>query len=265
MIKKTITSVVDLETGEKATRDYYFNLTKGEALELELMEQLQEVGSSKDPRAIVPVFKKIINYAYGIKGVDGTWDKDPVRTRGFMASDAYSELFLGLLDEGEQGVIDFITQALSFSIKELQENAAKEGVEADETAEAVEAEAPKRAVPQDRLKSARQIAEEAAGNQSIAIDTADGPGQIQSGESEAFAEFQAWKRAKAERAARMAEAAASGPEVDTEDLTSAPSEQVVVDWGTAAQLTSPNVQILGHGTVNGAVVPQALRRDARKI
>lgn len=119
MLKKTITST-DLFTNTTTTADYYFNLTKAEAVEINLIEDLEDVSKSTDPKAIIPVFKNIINYSYGIKTRDGKFTKDKDLTTGFLASDAYSELFLELLQDGEQGIVNFINAILGFNVDELR-------------------------------------------------------------------------------------------------------------------------------------------------
>ena len=120
MLKKTITST-DLFTNTTTTADYYFNLTKAEAVEINLIEDLEDVSKSTDPKAIIPVFKNIIHYSYGIKTRDGKFTKDKDLTTGFLASDAYSELFLELLQDGEQGVVNFINGVLGFNVDELRQ------------------------------------------------------------------------------------------------------------------------------------------------
>jgi hypothetical protein len=154
MIKKTITfkKVVFDGNGDATTvtrtEDFYFNLNQAEALEINLMEDLERLAESTNPRAIIPVFKRIIHYAYGVRLPSGKFTKEPEETTDFLASDAYSELFLELLGEGEQGVADFINKVIDFKVDKLKE-----------TTDNLPAEAPSNVrQPQDYQKSAREIA-----------------------------------------------------------------------------------------------------------
>ncbi len=169
MLKKNITykairfDADDNPTKVEVSKDHFFNLTKAEALEINLMEDLENVGSSTDPKAIIPVFKRIIHYSYGIKLPSGEFTKDPALTTGFLASDAYSELFLGLLQDGEEGVLTFIRAVTDFSMEEL-----KGDVETLEPTETL----PERKAPQDYKPSAREIAEKAKKEAEVASDPA---------------------------------------------------------------------------------------------
>ena len=131
MLKKNIT-FTDLDSNVTRTEDFYFNLTKAEAIELNLIEDLESVSKSVDPKAIIPVFKRIIRYSYGVRTREGKFTKEidgESVANGFLASDAYSELFLGLLQDGEQGVVNFINGVLGFNVEELRNVEAQTGVQ----------------------------------------------------------------------------------------------------------------------------------------
>lgn len=238
MIKKTITSIVNFETGEKSTEEYRFNLTKGEALELDLMEQLESVGKSKDPKAIVPVFKKIIFYAYGVMLPSGKFTKDEEKTAGFLASDAYSELFLGLLKEGEDGVNDFIKATLSFDVGDLQK------IEVGEAS---------RPAPQDYKKSAREIAEEAKKENEV-VNAAEEK-KVPALTAESDPEYQAWKRAKEERKQREA--------VEEQQVGSLPSEDLTEIARQPIQVNHNSDPSIAQNAFESQAVAQPLRRDLR--
>ena len=195
MLTRTITSV-DVFTSEEITAEYYFNLTEAEALELELMEQLQKVGASKDPRAIVPVFKKIVHYADGVVLPSGKFTKDAAETTDFLASDAYSKLFMELIEGGEKAMSDFIDQILSFDIEDIKKRRS-------------DAPAATRPAPQDYKPSAREIAEKRREDNEVA----NGEKTVVSGTPSTFTaplsasddeEFQAFKAFQAQNAARVA-------------------------------------------------------------
>lgn len=107
MLKKEITWK-DPETGEEYTRAFYFNLSKGEIIEMELREnlqggmrkQLQDIIDSNDGRRIMDVFKDIIARSYGVKGEDGfSFIKTPELQAGFLGSEPYSVLFTELITD----------------------------------------------------------------------------------------------------------------------------------------------------------------------
>lgn len=131
MLKKNIT-FTDLDSNVTRTETFHFNLTKAEAIELNLIEDLESVSKSVDPKAIIPVFKRIVRYSYGIRSREGKFMKEvdgESVANGFLASDAYSELFLDLLKDGEQGVVTFINGVLGFDVNDLRTHEAQTGTQ----------------------------------------------------------------------------------------------------------------------------------------
>lgn len=154
MIIKTIKAKNSF-TGEPEERTLYFNLTKAEALEINLMEDLEAVGKSDNPRKIIPVFKRILKAAYGVKLPNNKFTKDEEETSDFLASDHYSELLLDLLNEpeAEKSVAEFIKSILDFDVNDINKNA------------------PTRPKPQDYKPSAREIAaQEAVKKEDIVVE-----------------------------------------------------------------------------------------------
>lgn len=131
MLKKNIT-FTDLDSNVTRTETFHFNLTKAEAIELNLIEDLESVSKSVDPKAIIPVFKRIVRYSYGVRSREGKFMKEidgESVANGFLASDAYSELFLDLLKDGEQGVVNFINGVLGFDVNDLRTVEAETGTQ----------------------------------------------------------------------------------------------------------------------------------------
>ena len=101
MLKKTITCK-DFN-GVERTEDFYFNLTKAEAMELEmgttggLSEKISKVVAANDSPTIIAIFKDLILRAYGEKSPDGKrfMKNDEIRT-AFSETEAYSDLFMEL-------------------------------------------------------------------------------------------------------------------------------------------------------------------------
>lgn len=104
MLKKTIT-YTDFN-GNQRTEDFYFNLSKAELAEWELRENLQgglsglveRVSGSNDGRLIMDTFRDLIKKTYGVKSEDGrSFRKSDELSEGFLGSEAYSELFMGMI------------------------------------------------------------------------------------------------------------------------------------------------------------------------
>lgn len=101
MIKKTITYTN--YNDEEVTEDFYFNLTKAECLEMEMVaqgglaEQLEGIVKSKDKKKIIETFKEVVLKAYGVKSQDGRrFIKTPELAAEFAQTEAYSDLFMEL-------------------------------------------------------------------------------------------------------------------------------------------------------------------------
>lgn len=116
MLTKAIT-YTDYD-GESRTENFYFNLTKAELAELNLTTDgglqnlLQRIIDSKNVPEIIKWFKKIILMAYGEKSPDGRrFIKNEKLTEEFVQTEAYSELFIELLND-EKAAADFVNGLL---------------------------------------------------------------------------------------------------------------------------------------------------------
>lgn len=103
MLKKTIT-FIDYD-GNKRTEDHYFNLSKAEVIEMELGESgglsktLEKIVAEQDNVKLMKYFKSIILKSYGEKTADGRrFIKSPELSEAFTQTEAYSELFMELMD-----------------------------------------------------------------------------------------------------------------------------------------------------------------------
>ena len=105
MLKKTVT-YVDYN-GVERTEDFYFNLSKAEVAEMELLveggfsKMFAEIVKSKDNVRIMELFKQMVLKAYGEKSADGKrFVKSKELSEAFSQTEAYSEIFMELaLDE----------------------------------------------------------------------------------------------------------------------------------------------------------------------
>lgn len=101
MRKETIT-YTDYN-GRTRTEDFYFNISKAEAFEMEcsvdggLSEKMQRLVAAQSLKDIVPIFKSIVLKAYGIKSDDGKrFIKSKEISESFEHTEAYSILFMRL-------------------------------------------------------------------------------------------------------------------------------------------------------------------------
>jgi len=106
MIKKTITCKD--YNGEVRTETFYFNLSKAEILEMELlteggMEQLiNKIIETKDTPSLIKIFKTLICKSYGEKSPDGRrFIKSEELTNEFTQTEFYSTLFMELATDSE--------------------------------------------------------------------------------------------------------------------------------------------------------------------
>ena len=133
MLKKTITSI-NSDTGKTETKDYYFNLTKAELAELEYsipggFKTIQEgiTNQLNEGRVIIgallDAYKIMIAKAVGTRTADGKFIKPEWYRDAFLASDAYSELILELMNADK---VDEISEFFNKVVVGLPENVKEE-------------------------------------------------------------------------------------------------------------------------------------------
>lgn len=108
MLKKTIT-FKDLD-GNDVTEDFYFNLNKAEIAELQLSykggydEHLKRVIKTDDGGLIISTFKDLVMRSVGRRSEDGRrFIKNQEIADEFFQSEAYSQMFLGLVTDASEG------------------------------------------------------------------------------------------------------------------------------------------------------------------
>lgn len=112
MIKKTIK--YEGFDGTEHEEDFYFHITKAEALEMEtsesggLSKQLTHIIETSDNTKIMESFKDIILRSYGVKSPDGKqFIKSKEVVDAFKYSQAFSELYIELATD-ENAAVGFI-------------------------------------------------------------------------------------------------------------------------------------------------------------
>lgn len=112
MIRKKI-KYTDFD-GNEVEENFYFNLTKAELMELEISEpggmraRIERMGESQDPVEVLGLFRKIVQVSIGDKRPDGKFVKSADFADAFLSSDAYSELFLKIMQDVDEAS-QFIT------------------------------------------------------------------------------------------------------------------------------------------------------------
>lgn len=110
MFKKEITYTNF--NGEKVSEDFYFHLTKAETMELEasvkggLSAWMNEIKDAPEdrPDLVLAAFKKLILASYGERSWDGKkFVKNQEIHDAFAATEAYSELIIGMFQDPEMG------------------------------------------------------------------------------------------------------------------------------------------------------------------
>lgn len=106
MIKETVT-YIDF-AGNERTEDFRFNLTKAEIMKMEmstqggLAERINRIIAAQDAPAIIAVFEDLIQKSYGVLSPDGRgFTKRKEDLDAFMATNAYSELFMKLATDAD--------------------------------------------------------------------------------------------------------------------------------------------------------------------
>jgi len=123
--------------GKEKTKDFYFNLNKGEIAEINysvpggLDGFISKLNDDPDVSDVIEVFKMIIIKSYGRRTTDNKFIKSKTISEEFAASDAYSELFLKFLENEDNFVNTFLEGAINVPAETMHE------VLSDASAEAV--------------------------------------------------------------------------------------------------------------------------------
>lgn len=124
MLKKTIT-YTDFD-GVERKEDHFFNLTKAEMIEYDaayaeqggVLKYLTWLVENEKTNELIKAFKDLILRSYGERRPDGRFVKNQEIRDSFMATEAYSELFLEI-SANEKNASAFINGLFS-GIPELK-------------------------------------------------------------------------------------------------------------------------------------------------
>ncbi len=117
MYKKTI-KYVDFNGCERE-EDFYFHLTRAEALKTEFSEKgglsaaIEEIAREEDTENLFRLFEKIVRMSYGKRSVDGrSFVKKPEYADEFLSSEAYSNLFMEFMEDSKNAA-EFVNGILA--------------------------------------------------------------------------------------------------------------------------------------------------------
>lgn len=113
MLKKTVT-YTDFD-GVERTETCHFHLTKAEMIEYDaayvdrggIMAYLQYLVEEEKTNELIVAFKDLILRSYGERDSTGRFVKSQVIRDSFMATEAYSEIFMEIVSS-EKNATDFI-------------------------------------------------------------------------------------------------------------------------------------------------------------
>jgi hypothetical protein len=120
MLKRAIT--YEDWDGETVTKDFHFNLTKPELIELQvepkggLVTFIESIIKSEDEKEIIAIFKKIVLMAYGVREADRFIKNDQVREE-FSQTAAFPALFMELASDDEKAA-DFLLAVIPKDVSE---------------------------------------------------------------------------------------------------------------------------------------------------
>lgn len=122
MLKKTIT-YTDYD-GVERTEDFYFNFTKAELMEWQLVTNggltsyVQKIVDAKDQPRLITLFKELLLKAYGVKSDDGRrFIKSEKISEEFSQNPAYSILYMELVTD-DKVAADFVNGIIPAELSE---------------------------------------------------------------------------------------------------------------------------------------------------
>lgn len=97
--------------GNERTKDLYFNLSKAEFIEIEMLSpgtitvQFEQAMKELDVSSMMRLLKFLIIKSYGVKDVDGNrFVKSQENLDAFLQTEAYSEFLMKLLGDAEYAI-----------------------------------------------------------------------------------------------------------------------------------------------------------------
>jgi hypothetical protein len=117
--------------GVEKTEPFYFNLSKGELVLMEMSaidantegmnDKIKRIERTRDGRQLAGIFKEIVESSYGVKSHDGSrFIKDEKNLAEFKSSEAWSEVIVSLATDAEFA-IEFINGLMPQAMRDSVE------------------------------------------------------------------------------------------------------------------------------------------------
>lgn len=97
--------------GEDRTEDFYFNIDEGELVHMELSQEggmdnfIEKIINERDRKKMVDLMCDLIEKSYGVRTLDGGFDKSPEHFKKFKSLPAYSKLFTKLATDADYAAL----------------------------------------------------------------------------------------------------------------------------------------------------------------
>lgn len=196
MIKKTIKYTN--YNGEAEVDDFYFNLSKGELVKMQMaaidqrtesfQDKLEKIGKHLNGKALIDVVDEIIDVSFGVKTVDGKrFIKNAVDLENFKSTGAYSELVVELCTDAE-ACSAFINGLVPASLRDEVRNEVKNDAQSvrERSASQMQGFQKKTEAPKPSVEKVPELP-------TVIEATAEPVFEATTVESQSFSEFQAWK------------------------------------------------------------------------
>lgn len=99
---------------EVVEKEYYFNLTPAEVMEMDLSEEgglearIKKIVNERDTTKIYPILKSIVLMSYGVRSLDGDrFEKSEAMSEAFSHTNAFSDLMMSFFED-VQNAVDFM-------------------------------------------------------------------------------------------------------------------------------------------------------------
>ena len=99
---------------EVVEKEYYFNLTPAEVMEMSLSEEgglearIEKIINERDTTKIYPMLKNIVLMSYGVRSLNGDrFEKSEAMSEAFSHTNAFSDLMISFFED-IQNAIDFM-------------------------------------------------------------------------------------------------------------------------------------------------------------
>lgn len=114
--------------GEEETENFFFNLSKGELVKMQMSaidhrtesftDKIEKIGKALNGKALIEIIDEIIDTSYGVKTTDGKrFIKNAADLEFFKSTEAYSELVVELCTDADKAS-EFVNGLIPANLRE---------------------------------------------------------------------------------------------------------------------------------------------------